>query len=53
MDNQLTSVTIPDSITYIGGAAFILNQLSNVVIPNNDAYVSERAFDVDVTVKRY
>ena len=34
-DNQLTSVTIPNSVTAIRNEAFYNNQLTSVVVPNS------------------
>ena len=34
-NNQLTSVTIPDSVTSIGNYAFQNNQLTSVTIPDS------------------
>ena len=46
MDNeQLTSVTIPGSVTTIGNSAFYANQLTNVTIPNSVIYMGESSFE--------
>jgi TolB-like protein len=42
--NQLTSVTIPNSVTSIGAQAFAENQLTSVTIPNSVISIGERAF---------
>ena len=42
--NQLTSVTIPNSITTIGRSAFSSNQLTSVTIPNSITAIGEAAF---------
>jgi hypothetical protein len=41
---NLTSVTIPDSINYIGGYAFFNNQLTSVTIPSNVTEITFYAF---------
>src|SRR5574344_8009 len=43
-NNQLTSVTIPDSVTSIGIATFQSNKLTNVTIPNSITSISKDTF---------
>jgi len=42
---QLTSVTIPDTVTGIGWAAFQRNQLANVAIPASVRIIEQEAFE--------
>ena len=42
--NQLTSITMPNSITYIDDAAFANNLLSNVTIPEGVTYIGYESF---------
>jgi len=42
--NQLTSVTIPNSVTTIGGDAFSDNKLTSVTIPNSVTTIGVAAF---------
>jgi hypothetical protein len=42
--NQLTTVTIPNSVTSIGDRAFSENQLASVTIPNSVTSIGYRAF---------
>jgi hypothetical protein len=44
-DNQLTSVTIPNSVTTIGSQAFHSNDLTSVTIPNSVTTISIHAFN--------
>ena len=41
---QLTSITLPNSIIYIGMFAFLENQLTSITFPNSLIYIGERAF---------
>ncbi len=43
-NNQLTSVTIPNSVTSIGDSAFGNNQLTSVIIPSSVTSIGESAF---------
>ena len=43
-NNQLTNVTIPNSVTIIGDYAFHENQLKSVIIPNNIITINDYAF---------
>ena len=43
-NRQLTSVVIPDSVTYIGNIAFRNNQLTSIVIPNSITSIGREAF---------
>jgi hypothetical protein len=43
-DNELTDVTIPDSVTYIGYSAFSGNKLTKVIIPNSITSIEGFAF---------
>ena len=49
-NNQLTQVTIPNSVTTIGAAAFALNQLTQVTIPNSVITIGRNAFDRNVKI---
>ncbi len=42
--NQLTSVTLPNSVTRIGDYAFFKNQLSSVTLPNSVTRIGDNAF---------
>ena len=44
-NNQLTSVTIPNSVTSIEYGAFSKNQLTNIVIPNSVTFIGGTAFN--------
>ena len=45
--NELTSVTIPNSVTSIGGYAFHFNHLTSVTIPSSVTSIGEYAFEGD------
>ena len=42
--NQLTSVSIPDSVTSIGNQAFLNNQLTEITIPGSVTHIGATAF---------
>ena len=44
-NNNLTSVTIPNSVTTIGHDAFYTNQLTSVRIPDSVTSIGEGAFN--------
>jgi TolB-like protein len=43
-ENQLTSVSLPNSVTSIGNEAFYGNQLTSVIIPNSVTSIGNEAF---------
>ncbi|MFV0478364.1 MAG: leucine-rich repeat protein [Parahaliea sp.] len=43
-NNDLTNVTIPDSVTAIGEYAFFTNNLTSIIIPNSVTSIGEAAF---------
>ncbi|MFS0725682.1 cadherin-like beta sandwich domain-containing protein [Paenibacillus sp. 1P07SE] len=43
-DNNLTSVTFPDNLTYIGENAFLNNSLTSVTLPDSLTYIGNSAF---------
>jgi hypothetical protein len=48
----VSSVTIPDGITYIGAAAFLGTALTSVTLPNSVTSIGNRAFDDKVEIIR-
>ncbi|TLS69963.1 leucine-rich repeat protein, partial [Photobacterium damselae] len=50
--NQLTSVTIPYSVTEIGDRAFENNQLTSVIIPDSVTEFGNGVFDDNVKIER-
>jgi hypothetical protein len=52
LGNQLTSLTLPDSVTHIGALAFAENQLANVIVPDSVIYLADNAFDENVRIIR-
>jgi hypothetical protein len=45
-NNKLTSVVLPNSVTYIGANAFFNNTyLTSIVIPDSVTYIGDRAFE--------
>jgi prepilin-type N-terminal cleavage/methylation domain-containing protein len=45
--NQLTSVTIPNTVTSIGNRAFQSNQLTSIIIPNSVTTIQTQAFQLN------
>jgi hypothetical protein len=44
--HNLTSITIPDSVTFIGGWAFFnCSSLASITIPDSISFIGERAFE--------
>ena len=41
---RLASVTIPNSVTYIGTRAFFYNRLTSITIPNSVTHIGDQAF---------
>jgi len=50
-DKQLTSVSVPDSLMYIGAGAFANNLLTEVFVPQSTT-IGKSAFDTNVKITR-